>query len=589
MKPYTDVLEALPDAALLVDAHGTVLFANGRAHEMMGYGPGELVGRPVTALVPALRENGTHEAFTKPDVVAKRADGGELPIDLTLSARAPRRGRTLRLCTMRDVTARRQLEARLRETETRWRYFLEHASEVFYQWTDSGQPGGQLFLSPTASAWTGHSVDELQRDYGLCRGLVHPDDRAQVSAATREIVERRREGVREFRVRHDPDGAYRWVEDRIEAEIDDTGRLVRFTGVARDVTDRRLHRRQLEALVRLSAAVPNSTARADVFHAVLDELAGVTEADGVAFAVLDAPGEVRVEAARGVLAGWTGKRLPAVGTAAPLIDPEGGVRVLAGGSNVPLPDRRAAADSAIASAPVRGDGATGALLVVVRRPFDDQEILLLRVFGDLTAMALGCVALRFQVLQESAMLEEACESTIEVWARTLDLRDRVKEGHTRRVTDLTMRLARRMGVAAEQLPHIRRGALLHDIGKIAVPEHILRKPSALDDQERAIMRRHPEYAYDLLGPIEFLRPALEIPYYHHERWDGTGYPRGLKGVAIPLAARIFAVADVYDAITSDRPWEQARSSGEALDFILSESGRHFDPAVVDALVSLVAE
>lgn len=183
----------------------------------------------------------------------------------------------------------------------------------------------------------------------------------------------------------------------------------------------------------------------------------------------------------------------------------------------------------------------------------------------------------------------AYDDTIEGWSRALDLRDRETEGHTQRVTDLTLRMAQRMGMDEQQLTHLRRGALLHDIGKMGIPDSILLKPGSLDDAEWEIMRKHPQYAYDMLYPILYLRPALEIPYYHHEKWDGCGYPHGLSGERIPLAARVFAVADVWDALTSDRPYRPAWSKEKALEYIRSQAGSHFDPQVVKIFFEIIPQ
>ncbi len=184
-------------------------------------------------------------------------------------------------------------------------------------------------------------------------------------------------------------------------------------------------------------------------------------------------------------------------------------------------------------------------------------------------------------------LLEAYDATIEGWSRAMDLRDRETEGHTQRVTSLSEQLAKMAGMNAEQLVHLRRGALLHDIGKLGVPDLILFKPEGLTEEEWKIMRMHPQYAYDMLYPIEYLRPALDIPYCHHEKWDGSGYPRGLKGEEIPLAARIFAVADVWDALTSDRPYRPAWEKEKALKYVNEEAGKHFDPRIVEFFNKLI--
>ena len=171
----------------------------------------------------------------------------------------------------------------------------------------------------------------------------------------------------------------------------------------------------------------------------------------------------------------------------------------------------------------------------------------------------------------------------------MDLRDKETEGHTQRVADLTVQLARMMGMSEDKIVHIRRGALLHDMGKMGVPDSILLKPGPLTDEEWIMMRRHPQFAYDMLSPIAYLHPALDIPYCHHEKWDGTGYPRGLKGEEIPLAARIFALADVWDALTSDRPYRKAWPKEKVREHIRAGSGTHFDPQMVEAFLKTMRE
>jgi len=188
-------------------------------------------------------------------------------------------------------------------------------------------------------------------------------------------------------------------------------------------------------------------------------------------------------------------------------------------------------------------------------------------------------ALREREQQSILELAAAYEATLEGWARALDLRCRETEGHSQRVTDLTVRLARKMGFSEADCVHVRRGALLHDIGKMGVPDSILHKPSPLTAEEWDVMRRHPEHARELLAPIDYLGPALDIPYCHHEKWDGTGYPQGLKGEAIPLAARVFAVVDIWDAVRSDRPYSEAWSDEKARAYLTSIAGTHLDPTV----------
>ena len=198
------------------------------------------------------------------------------------------------------------------------------------------------------------------------------------------------------------------------------------------------------------------------------------------------------------------------------------------------------------------------------------------------------VDLEKRVRSRTQELAEAYDVTLEGWAKALELRDKETEGHSRRVTETTLSVARAMGIEAEEeLEHIRRGAILHDIGKMGIPDHILRKDGALTEEERQIIKKHPETAYDLLKQIPFLERALEIPYCHHERWDGAGYPRGLSERAIPLPARIFAVADVWDALSSNRPYRKAWRKEEVVQYLINEAGKQFDPRVVNAFLSLV--
>lgn len=194
-----------------------------------------------------------------------------------------------------------------------------------------------------------------------------------------------------------------------------------------------------------------------------------------------------------------------------------------------------------------------------------------------------------RVQEKNNEILSAYNRTIEGWARVLEMRNREVKDHSRRVTQLTLRLAESMGVPEAELAHIRRGALLHDIGKMAIPDAIMLKNGNLSEEERAEIRRHPLYGYEMLSEIEFLSPALEILLCHHEKWNGEGYPFGLAGEQIPLFARIFSVVDVWDALLSDRAYHKGMTPDEALAYIRSEAGTHFDPKVVEAFEKMLAE
>jgi HD-GYP domain-containing protein (c-di-GMP phosphodiesterase class II) len=233
----------------------------------------------------------------------------------------------------------------------------------------------------------------------------------------------------------------------------------------------------------------------------------------------------------------------------------------------------------------------GVLEIFQRTPLIPHQdwIDFLQTLAGQAAIAIESASL-FDGLQRSNLeLGLAYDETLEGWSRALDLRDKETEGHTRRVTEVTVRLARAFGFGPQEIQHIRRGALLHDIGKLGVPDEILLKPGPLTDEEWVEMRKHPQFGYDLIAPIRYLQPALDIPYCHHEKWDGSGYPRGLKGDEIPLAARLFAVVDVWDALRHDRPYRTGWPQEKVLAYIRTLDGTHFDPQAVQLFFEVMSE
>ena len=247
------------------------------------------------------------------------------------------------------------------------------------------------------------------------------------------------------------------------------------------------------------------------------------------------------------------------------------------------------ARTALAGHRVRSSARVGDVVFESRqRPLVDSAGRVVGVLGvavDVTAREQAMADLE----ATNRALTNAYDSTLEGWVRALDLRDRETEGHTKRVTKLTVELARRVGVTEDELVHVRRGALLHDIGKIGIPDAVLKKPGPLDEEEWSLMRQHPVWAHEMISAVEFLQPALDIPYCHHERWDGEGYPRGLAGESIPLSARVFAVVDVWDALRSDRPYSEAWDEEAVVAYLRDQAGGHFDPTVVEEFLEMLAE
>jgi HD-GYP domain-containing protein (c-di-GMP phosphodiesterase class II) len=240
--------------------------------------------------------------------------------------------------------------------------------------------------------------------------------------------------------------------------------------------------------------------------------------------------------------------------------------------------------------PLIAKGQTVGVLEIFHRTelYSDHDWLnLMETLAGQAAIAIDNAMLFKNLQLSNAELTLAYDKTIEGWSRAINLRDKETEEHSRRVTELTYKLASQMGIAQPELGHICRGAMLHDIGKVAIPDNILLKPGPLNEEEWVVMRRHPMIAVELLKSIEHLVPALDIPHSHHEKWNGRGYPDQLAGEDIPIAARLFAVVDVYDALTSDRPYRSAWSQTETMKYIVDQSGTHFDPQVVPVFVEMM--
>lgn len=239
--------------------------------------------------------------------------------------------------------------------------------------------------------------------------------------------------------------------------------------------------------------------------------------------------------------------------------------------------------------PLIAKGALKGVLEVFQRTrveVDEEWLAFLEMLAGQAAITIDNATLFTDLQRANTELVLAYDATLEGWSRALELRDHGTEGHTQRVTEMTLQLALAMGFSREELNDVRRGALLHDIGKVGIPDSILLKPGPLSENEWDVMRQHPVHAYKMLSPIPFLQDALDIPHYHHEKWDGSGYPEGLSGDEIPLEARIFAVVDVWDALLSDRPYREAWLEADVNRYVREQSGKHFDPEVVDTFMQL---
>ncbi|HET9590292.1 MAG TPA: HD domain-containing phosphohydrolase [Anaerolineales bacterium] len=359
---------------------------------------------------------------------------------------------------------------------------------------------------------------------------------------------------------------------------------------------------QLEALMGVGQAINSSLGRERVLEEVMDAVIKLTRAERGFLVSREPGGKLKFEVARGlsnVNLGATEFNLSM--TIVRRVAESGEAIITTNAQEDPRFEKQMSVAAyrlrSILCVPLKiKDELTGVIYVdnkIHTGIFGEEDKRLILAFADQAAVAIDNARLiddlksaNFKLEVAKMELEIAYEATLKGWVDALDLRDKETKGHTERVTALTERLARAMGIEGAELVHIRHGALLHDIGKMAIPDEILLKKGQLTPEERACMQEHPSRAYKMLSPIEFLRPAIVIPHCHHEKWDGTGYPLGLKGEEIPLYARIFAVIDVWDALTTDRPYHRALPYEEVRERIRADSGKHFDPLVVEAFLQM---
>lgn len=391
-----------------------------------------------------------------------------------------------------------------------------------------------------------------------------------------------------------PDGSQGWFHLHIQTCPE--GVLI----LSDDVTERRLSRKSLEtqlkrldALRQIDLAIVSSADLAVLSSAVLDQVVQVLDVDAAIIQLVDPDSLIlRPLSSRGMrTAQGAGLRLRVgQGIVGRVALEQKTISIQNLPNEVGFRRKELAEREGFISyfaTPLVSTGRVIGVLELFNRQEMQADLSWLEFFEILAgqvAIAISHVRNVTDLHQAHVQLSLAYDHTIEGWAKTLELRDIETEGHSQRVTELADDLASRLGYEEKDLVHIRRGAMLHDIGKIGIPDEILFKPAKLTPNEMAIMQRHPTIAYDLLSQVEFLKPALVIPRYHHEKWDGSGYPTGLRQEQIPEPARIFALVDVWDALLSDRPYRKKWSGEKARAYINSEAGAHFDPQITKVFV-----
>jgi len=592
-----------------IDAEGRFVTMSAACQQILGYSPEELIGR-------------TYLDFVHPDdrIITSQEDASITAGQATTSFQnryLHKNGSVVWLewaavslpsdpvmyCVARDVTQRRVAE----EDQAFLAAIIEASHDAVLGVT----------LDSTIRSWNA-GAEELY-GYTAAEAIGQPTTLIvppELYAEEAQLLSRAGQGkrIQPFEsVRIAKDGRRVPVRITVSPILDVTGRVMGISKIAQDITARQAAEREIQdlnmdlkqqvdyvtSLRTIDQSIASSVDPGVTLGLILDNIRQQLGVDAVTALVLNADTlNLEHAASRGfsatVLQGATVKL--GAGLAGQVALSRQPLSVPDLGSASILPTWRAVVRQegfkAYHAAPLIAKGKVmGVIEVLHREPFHPSAAWL-ETFEMLTAQAAIAVdnAQLFAELDHKNLeLRLAYDETIEGWSQALDLRDKETEGHSRRVTEMAVALCRQLGVPSEQLVHVRRGALLHDIGKMGIPDAVLLKPGPLTEEEWGEMRKHPVHAVNLLSPIKFLRPALDIPQYHHEKWDGSGYPLGLKGKAIPRVARAFAVVDVYDALTSDRPYRAAWSWERALEHIQSSAGTHFDPAVVAAFVRLLRQ
>ncbi len=492
-----------------------------------------------------------------------------------------------------DITSRKRMEEALVTERNLLRTLIDNLPDRIYVKDLEGRKTLANIADRQVSG--GKTMDDVIGK--LDSAMYPPELAAQYAADDKSVMELGISIINREEPGLDEHGNPAWVLSTKVALRDGLGKISGMVGIGRDITERKQHELESMVIASVSSALRLAATRAEMLPIILDQasvLLGTSQASLILFE--DMTNTYVVEMARGDWADSQGVRLSVPESiSGPLL--KKGQPYICEDTDVEFPlantfsfhrPQMIAAVSLMANQQIIG------ILCVGRYKddpashlFTEGEMRLLSAIADIAANAINRTSLYEESQRVAIDLKHAYDSTLEGWAHALELRDQETEGHTRRVAQTTVELARELGFDDGILEQVRRGALLHDIGKMGIPDSVLLKPGTLNEREWEIMRRHPEYANDLLMPIEYLRPALDIPYCHHEKWDGSGYPRGLKSEDIPLMARIFAVVDVWDALTSDRPYRKAWSRDKTLEYIREQSGKHFDPQVAATFLAMV--
>lgn len=584
------LVEASTDAIFLVTMTGKILDCNLVAEQLYGYSREEFMDLPLMNVFPEEERDKNSRIFMQQmennryvlETVNQKHDGTRFPVEISSRLMTIEKDQVL-VAYIRDITERKLVEKAIVKSEAKFRALAETAAAGIY--IHRGEKF--LYVNPKWCLITGFSAEELlDKNYGEI--FLDQDGQSIYERTEQHLDENNAEQQFENQI-ITSSGKKRWL-DITAGSIEFNGENA-VIGTAVDITDRKQREHELKVIAQISETMRTGISRHEILPAVMEQLLDLLNVDGALIATFE-NGDTSVVTDHSVgnlkrldgisLGRDEGLAGHIISTGEPYINHEAG-----SDPYFAFPELIHSMES-IAGVPlITQEKTVGALLVCAGHHLEEFEQNLLITIGDMTVSALHRSDLYEQTHRQTMELQNAYEATLEGWALALELRDKETQGHSLRIANLTQELAVLMGVPEDKLESIRRGALLHDIGKMGIPDTILLKPGTLTDAEWKIMRKHPVYARDMLSQIPFFRESVDIPYCHHEWWDGSGYPQGLEGTEIPLVARIFAIVDSWDALTSNRPYRNAWSKDEALAHLVNQAGTHFDPQVVDAFVKLV--
>jgi PAS domain S-box-containing protein len=605
---YRRLFESAQDGILILDAKtGMIEDVNPFLENMLGYSRDEFVNkkiwevgafRDIEANKEAFRELVDKDYIRYEDLPLRTKDGHLKQVEFVSNVYYVNNEKVIQ-CNIRDITERKFAEAKILEND----FILSQSQRLAHIGSWGWDLVGTLQWSDETYRIYGVVPDTITLTPETMLELIHPEDRQRIRKWFDDCKAGKSPDYLEYRTVL-PDGSIRLLSGGGVLLYDKAGKPSYITGTVQDITDRK------QSELRIQSQLEHLTALSIIDRIISSNFDLQVSLSQIIIHVIQ---ELKIDAATILLLNPTslllehgadyGFKATIVKKTQIRLGESFAGKVALNRQNIQIPDLRDDPENQLLNQLLLAGEAfnsyfgvpliikgqvKGVLEIFNCEPLhpDAEWIDFLNSLARQIAIAIENATL-FEGLQKSNLeLQMAYDATIEGWSRALDMRDEETKGHSLRVTDMAIKLAGYFNMNETEILNIRRGSLLHDIGKMGIPDQILLKPGPLTDDEWLVMKKHPTFAYDLLSPITYLRLALDIPYSHHEKWDGTGYPQGLKGTHIPLAARIFSVVDVWDALSSNRPYRLAWPVDKIIKHIKGMSDTHFEPRVVELFLSM---